>query len=298
MKRWKHIDAFLMAALTCLGSTDAITVNAQQICRVAQSPVASGSLAEQSERATIDYSNTGDGYVMVNYSAVASGRLKVQVTGPAATYTYDLTPGVWTIFPLSEGNGSYKVTVLENVVDKKYATVLSCSFSVVLRSEFEPFLRPNQYVNYSVAPAAVAKAAELSGSVSDPLAKVEKIYDYVVGNLTYDKQKAASVTSGYLPNLDSVLASGKGICFDYAALMAGMLRSQGVPCKLVVGYAGKTYHAWISVWTDEGWVDGVVYFDGSSWHRMDPTFASASGNSDSIRKYIGDGNNYTEKYLY
>ena len=24
----------------------------------------------------------------------------------------------------------------------------------------------------------------------------------------------------------------KGICFDYAALMTGMLRSQGIPCKL------------------------------------------------------------------
>ena len=111
--------------------------------------------------------------------------------------------------------------------------------------------------------------------------------------------KAASVKSGYLPDLDQVMAEKKGICFDYAALMTAMLRSRGIPCKLVVGYAGTAYHAWISVWTAEhGWVDGVIYFDGSSWHRMDPTFASSSNQSDEILKYIGDGSNYTAKYLY
>ena len=81
--------------------------------------------------------------------------------------------------------------------------------------------------------------------------------------------------------------------------MTGMLRSQGVPCKLVIGYAGTAYHAWISVWTQAtGWVDGAVYFDGVSWHRMDPTFASTGGQSKEIMAYIGNGANYTVKYLY
>lgn len=259
---------------------------------------AGGQMA-QNEYAVIDYSNAGNGNVMVNYTGVANGRLKVQVAAPAVTYTYDLTPGVWTTFPLSEGNGNYKVTVYQNVSESKYATVLSSSFQVTLSSELAPFLGSNQYVDYGGAASTVSKAAELAGEVDDPVAKVEKVYDYVVGNLTYDTQKAASVKSGYLPVLDSVLSSKKGICFDYAALMAGMLRSQGVPCKLVVGYAGTAYHAWISVWTEgEGWVDGVIYFDGKAWHRMDPTFASANGSSDSIMAYIGNGSNYSKKYQY
>ena len=98
---------------------------------------------------------------------------------------------------------------------------------------------------------------------------------------------------------DQVLEKKSGICFDYAALMTGMLRSQGVPCKLVVGYAGTVYHAWISVWTAEhGWVDNVVYFNGSSWQRMDPTFASSGGKDPAILRYIGDGSNYTARYFY
>lgn len=118
-------------------------------------------------------------------------------------------------------------------------------------------------------------------------------------NLSYDYIKAQNVKSGYLPALDKVLEKKKGICFDYAALMTGMLRSQGIPCKLVVGYAGSAYHAWISVWTEEtGWLESTIYFDGQSWQRMDPTFASTGGQSASIMKYIGDGKNYSVKYLY
>ena len=262
-------------------------------------PVASGKSVKSKGNASIDYSNTADGYVMAQYGAANSKRMKVQVAGPTTTYTYDLPAQSWVTFPLSDGNGNYKVTLLENTQGSKYAVLVSASFKVTLKDEFAPFIRPNQYVDYSDATNTVKKAEELAGKETDPLKKVEKVYDFVVKNLTYDTQKASTVKSGYLPVLDNVLSAKKGICFDYAALMTGMLRSQGVPCKLVVGYAGKAYHAWISVWTEEtGWVDGAIYFDGSTWQRMDPTFASSSKSSAAIMKYIGDGSNYTTKYLY
>jgi len=268
-------------------------------------PVASGTAVEQNAKATIDYSNTKDGYIMVNFTAATDKRLKVRLQGPSyaaskINYDYDIKPGVWTTIPLSDGNGDYKITVYEHTgTGKSYAAVLSLTTSVTLADEFAPFLRPNQYVDYTNATNTIAKAKELVGAESDPLKKVEKVYNYVVQNLTYDKERAATVKSGYLPVLDNVLAEQKGICFDYAALMTGMLRSQGVPCKLVVGYAGEAYHAWISVWSAEtGWVDGAIYFDGSVWQRMDPTFASSGKGSESIMQYIGDGSNYTEQKLY
>ena len=247
---------------------------------------ASGAKEKKNDRAVIDYSNTADGYVMVQFKADTEKRLKAQVTGPATTYTYDLTAKEWEVFPLSDGNGAYQVTVFENVADNKYTMELSASFRVELKDEFGPYLYPNQYVDYTAAPNTLIKAAELVKDKTNTLEKVTAVYDYAVKHLTYDYEKARTVTSGYLPQLDSVLAAGKGICFDYASLMAGMLRSQGIPCKLVVGYASGAYHAWINVWTEEsGWVDGVIYFDGVSWKRMDPTFASADSN-------------YTAKYLY
>ncbi len=307
MSNMKKIAAFLAAfvLLALAGPGQAAAASVQITASGVQMPVASGTAVEKNDKATIDYSNTKDGYIMVNFTAATDKRLKVRVQGPnfatsKINYDYDITPGMWVTIPLSDGNGSYKVTVYENAgTGNTYAAVLSLTTSVTLTDEFAPFLRPNQFVNYANATNTIAKAKELVGAETDPLKKVEKIYSYVVENLTYDKERAATVKSGYLPTLDSVLAEKKGICFDYAALMTGMLRSQGVPCKLVVGYAGEAYHAWISVWSSEtGWIDGAIYFDGSVWQRMDPTFASSGKSSESIMKYIGDGTNYTEQKLY
>ena len=259
---------------------------------------APGTAVQQNDSAIIDYSNAAYGYVMVQYTASTSSRLKVQVVN-TTTYTYNLKPGRWEAFPLSDGSGSYQITIYQNVVDSKYAAVLSASVYASLNNEFEPFLHSNQYVNYDAAPNAVSMAAYLTGGISDTLGKVEAVYDYVVQNISYDTALASSVTSGYLPVLDNVMATKRGICFDYAALMTGMLRSQGVPCKLVVGYAGSAYHAWISVWVEgSGWVDGVIWFDGYAWQRMDPTFASSGNSSADILAYIGNGANYSSKYFY
>ena len=187
----------------------------------------------------------------------------------------------------------------KNISGTKYSTVLGASLSAKLADEFAPFLRPNQYVNYTEDSTAVAKGAELTAGIEDNLEKVAAVYDYVVKNLTYDRKKAQTVKSGYLPDIDKVLEEKKGICFDYAALMAAMLRSQEVPVKLVVGYTGTVYHAWLNVWSEEsGWVDGMIYFDGADWKLMDPTFASSGKQSESIMKYINNPSNYTAKYLY
>lgn len=263
--------------------------------------VASGVNVKSVAKCKIDYSNTKDGYFMVKWLGASSSNVKVQSTGKSGvTYTYNLkADGTFEVFPLSDGDGSYKIAVYENIQDNKYAQVVSLSLTAKMDDEFAPFIRPNQYVNYKKDSNAVKVAVEQCEGITDNLEKVAKIYNYVVSNLTYDRAKAKTVKSGYLPDLDSVLASKKGICFDYAALMTGMLRSQGVPCKLVVGYAGKAYHAWINVWSEEqGWVDSMIYFDGKDWKLMDPTFASTGNQSETIMKYIGDGKNYQAKYMY
>ena len=255
-------------------------------------PVASGILVKSNSLATIDYSNTKDGYVMVKYTASTTMKLKVQVIGPSnTTYTYNIKPLEWNVFPLSDGNGDYRVLIAINTKESSYSLVLGQRITVAMDNEFAPFLRPNQYVNYENATKTMNKAAELVTGKSSLLDKVGAIYNYVTKNVSYDYEEAETVQSGYLPVLDEVLETKKGICFDYAALMTGMLRSQNVPCKLVVGYANKSYHAWISVWSaDKGWINGAIFFDGSDWKLMDPTFASTGGGSSKVV--------YTWKYVY
>ena len=303
-RKWKrYMAAFLLVAvLASCGITAAVagTASAPAASGTMLLPEASGTQVKKNSRAEIDYSNTKNGYVMVRVTDKKAKKLKVQVKSKNTTYTYNLAAdGQWDTYPLSEGDGNYQVTIYENLSGTKYSTLLSVSTKVTLADQFEPFLRPNQYVDYASAPNTVAKAKELTAGKKDTLEKVAAVYDYVVKNLTYDYKQAASVQSGYVPVLDTVLAKKSGICFDYAALMTGMLRSQGVPCKLVVGYAGTTYHAWISVYSDEtGWVEGAIYFNGTIWKRMDPTFASTGRQSKSIMEYIGNDQNYTSKYLY
>lgn len=166
---------------------------------------APGTTAKTCDTAVIDYSNVQDGYVMVKYTAATEQRLKVMVKGPKSTYNYNLTPQEWTVFPLSEGNGEYSVSLYINVYDTKYAGVLAATFNASLKDEFSPFLYSNQYVDYASAPETVAKAAELTKDLKKPLEKVAAVYDYVIENVSYDTQKAATVQSGYLPILDTVL---------------------------------------------------------------------------------------------
>ena len=45
-----------------------------------------------------------------------------------------------------------------------------------------------------------------------------------------------------------------GICQDLTALAACMLRVQGIPAKLVIGYADRSYHAWNNVLIDGEYV--------------------------------------------
>ncbi len=180
-------------------------------------PQASGTEVQSNAKAAIDYSNIADGYVMVKYTAATSQKLKVIVKGPKTTYTYNLAADkAWDTYPLSDGSGAYTIGVYENVSGTKYAGVLSQSISVTRKDEFAPFVRPNQYVDYENAPKTVAKAAELVSGKTKELDKVQAVYDFVIKNIKYDKQLAATVKSGYLPVLDTVLEKKTGICFDYA----------------------------------------------------------------------------------
>ena len=252
--------------------------------------------AEGYEGAWIDTSSVSKGYVAV--SAESDTRLKFQVLKEDITYNYDVaSDGTPSIFPLQSGNGTYTFRIMENIVDTKYAEVFSTTCKVKLKNKFQPCIRPSDYVNYSKNSECVKIAAELAAEQEDALGVVSAIYEYVCKSVKYDKKKAETVKSGYLPTPDETLSTGKGICFDYASLTASMLRSQGIPTKVIFGYVAPhdLYHAWNMFYTKEtGWV--VVSFEvkEDSWNRIDLTFAANGADDD----FIGDGSNYSDLYSY
>ncbi|MGN1152229.1 MAG: transglutaminase family protein [Lachnospiraceae bacterium] len=261
-------------------------------------PEAPGTVTYGNEVVSIDASNINNGYLCVSYLGTNS-KVKLQITGPdQVTYTYDLYGKDYETFPLTCEDGTYSVGVYENISGTQYATTFYQELNVTLADPFLPFLYPNQYVNFTPESEVVLKAEELAAPANTDLDVVSNIYNYVVGSISYDDVKAADLPNGYLSDVDETLRSGSGICLDYAALMAAMLRSQGIPTHLEVGYAKEAHHAWISTYVDEkGWINGMIEFDGTSWSILDPTYA-ANSSEKSLKKFIGDGSNYTVKYVY
>jgi len=262
-------------------------------------PSADGVTVYQNDLASIDASNTSQGYVMVKYNGT-NEKVKLQITCPdQSCYTYLISDrGAYDTFPLTAGNGSYALQVLENVAGDTYTVSLAQSINVSIEDEFLPFLYPNQYVNFHTDSKAVSKGSDLAKDTYSDLDVVQNIYNYVIKNISYDTEKAQNVSYGYVPDIDDTLSSKKGICFDYAALMTSMLRSQNIPTKLEVGYSGDAYHAWISTYIDDkGWVDDIIQFNGDTWQIMDPTLA-ATNDSAAVKKYVGDGSHYIVKYTY
>jgi len=261
---------------------------------------ASGRNVDRNARGEIDFSNASDGYVMARWLDRTSTDVRVVIVGPnSVQYQYRLnTGGRWEAFPLSGGNGRYTIRVVEAVGGGRFSVVNSININLVLTNEFAPFLRPNQFVDFNQRSTVVSLAAELTAESRDTLDSVQRIYNWVVENISYDTQLAQTVQSGYVPNLETVLRNRRGICFDYASLMTAMLRSQGVPTRLVIGYVGNVRHAWISVYSEgTGWINDVILFNGNEWRLMDPTFTS-TGNAEEVRRFVGTGANHQQTHLH
>lgn len=247
--------------------------------------------------ASIDASHAGNGWVAA--SAVNDVRLKFQVIKDEMSYNYDL-PGDGTaiVCPVNMGSGSYTFRIMQNTSGSNYVEICSVETNVSLEDEFAPYLIPTVFCNYTESSAAVKKARELSSGAQNQGDALAAVYDWVCANISYDADKAESLSdkSGYVPNPDDTLASGTGICFDYSALCAAMLRSLGIPCRVVTGYVSPNdlYHAWNMVYINGTWQAVGIDVRANTWSRVDSTF----GASPSYKEYVGDGINYTDRYVY
>lgn len=252
----------------------------------------------QNDLAAADITSACDGVVRVSYKGECK-KVKVRITKGEAVYDYDLDP-VGTVFPLQSGSGTYNIKVLENVSGKTYAIALDMDFEAKINNGLSPFLLPSQYINYSQSDKCVYKAAELCTGKKGTIEKAAAMFEYVTSHISYDKELAASVKSGYIPDPDTTLESGKGICFDYASLFASMCRSQGIPAKLVMGYVrGDVYHAWNEIYTEEtGWITVDLFLDKGGWELLDPTFYASASDKAQVSQYIGEGSDYSAVYFY
>ena len=227
-------------------TTTAAADRASQACKKVVIPEARARFRRvkdtaSNEKVLVDYSNRSEGYISVCWKE-SGKRVKLRTVCGDKTYDHDVAGGgaVEYFREISQqADGTYKVQIYEQTEGDKYAKSLETEFSVKLRSETSPFLYPNKYVNFSQSSSAVKKSLRRSArGKSDEIEKLAAIFVWVTDNVTYDTQLAATVKSGYVPDPDSVLAKRSGICYDYASLMAAMVRSQGISCAAGSGLCG------------------------------------------------------------
>ena len=258
-----------------------------------------GEVSKTQGGATLDTSNISSGYFMVHFEGSVP-RFVVRVEHASAQQPCDffMAPDTWQTIPLTHGNGTYTVTLLAQRSGGMFAVLLTTTIEVSMTSQLLPFLYPNIFVNFTPQSRAVQEAERLAQGAYNELDVVRAVYDFVVASIEYDHLFAAAVTAGtiteYIPDLDDILRRGYGVCFDYAAVMAAMLRAQNIPTRLEIGFvAGGIFHAWVTIHTAEhGWVGVVQFAQGANWTLMDPTFTAANDPSQALAQFIGDGSNY------
>ncbi len=263
-------------------------------------PTSPGTAVINATGAVVDYSNAGNGYISVKYTG-SSKRVKFRYTFSDKTYTFDIpVDGTVVYLPLSCGSGSYTFSVFENIEGNTYSTLVKETVSINISSSTKPYTYPNQFVSYNKNSQCVKKAAELCAGMTGAIDKISAIFLYISDNVTYDYNLASTVKSGYIPNPDKTLSSKKGICFDYASLMSAMLRSQGIPTRLVVGYASPDiYHAWNEVYTEQtGWITPELLMNNKGYNIADATFYSSAKDKKTISDYIMNSTNYSAVYYY
>jgi len=208
------------------------------------------SLADDS---IFDLTNISNGGFYVLYDRIPETKYKVVVISGDSQYTYDLNHDKES-FSLTEGEGVYVIGLYQHVHEGQYMLIEKTS----VYNEADgigPFLLSVQHVSYDRSKMLSEISHDLVIDDMSDMDKLNAVYDYITSNITYDDVKAQSVKKGYLPNLDDILTTKKGMCFDYASLTASMLRYEGVPAKLVKGYRTglDQYHAWTEVFIDGVW---------------------------------------------
>ena len=85
--------------------------------------------------------------------------------------------------------------------------------------------------------------------------KVNAVFNYIK-NFKYNSNLVDTTGYFYRVDVNQIIQSKEGVCFDYSILFASMLRYLNIETKVVKGYVGisKSYHAWNEVKLNNKWV--------------------------------------------
>ena len=234
----------LLFALTLLTVSGIILMCVTAIGE-AKWPQTSSGGQKTNSKLKVDVGNSSDGYFLAAITSKNKHKMKLRVEKGGETLTYDLNnAGKLEVFPFQLGSGKYDISLWENVSGKKFSAAGKISVNVKLKREDAAFLVPNQYVNYGKNDQVVGMSLKVCRDKEGKEAYTA-IKKYISENFRYDYVKAATIKPSVLPDINTCFTKKTGVCQDLSAVMVSMLRVQGIPARLVIGYADKIYHAWV-----------------------------------------------------
>jgi len=207
----------------------------------------------------------------VGASPLVAQRVYLEPHGQTALFGLDRITSMNTLLP---GSTELYEGVLRGArpVRRRIAYDVVSDPSPYLAVEPDPLTLAANLALPSGLPPAVAETARLvAGGERDPYEKALLLVEYFHSGFTYSLE--TPLGDGH--PLDVFLTQTKtGYCEYFASALALMLRSQGVPARLVAGYLGGDYNSTGSYYlvrqlSAHTWVE--AYIPGRGWLRLDPT---------------------------
>ena len=160
-------------------------------------------------------------------------------------------------------------TVIDGEVNYlDYNLAASGKASAIPANLVKQYTGATQYWQTGGAVGATAK------SLTDPnkpvIQNVQAMYNYVINHLTYNPNK---IKFNIRQGATKALANPNYVvCLEYSDLLIAMLRSQGIPARMPIGYgySGSLKTSSSVVDSLHSWVE--AYVPGIGWMTLDPTW--------------------------
>jgi hypothetical protein len=175
--------------------------------------------------------------------------------------TYDDYGGYWIEVPYNPKENS-KVVLRFTINSNQKVLYREKS------QKIEKWLRPSQLID-SDNPTLIEKAKQLTMNGGTSEEKARRIYEFVIGYLTFQPYGRH-----YLTSASNTYQLGYGTCVNFARLFVALSRAANVPARTVWGVtfndgAYEHHHEWAEFLDDDGY-----------WHPLDLSFTKSFNLSD------------------
>lgn len=157
----------------------------------------------------------------------------------------------------------------------EYDLAASGSKSDIPATLAKTYTTPTRYWQ-SLDPSVVVKAKQAATGLDKVSDQVRAIHNTVIDTLTYSDEKIKyNVRQGAVKALQNPT---NAVCLEYSDLMVSLLRAQGIPARMPVGYAytgdlkasrevADSLHSWVE-----------AYIPNVGWINVDPTWGEKYDN--------------------